>query len=198
MLSRPVTNSAFATRGYLLVWALLLCAACGGGAGGPLSIDGSYRGYSFPATDGTLTVEGVPGSGQTFSVLRISDHADLCSFLHAGQFTDANMLELHLGAVDNQGKLVPAFATGIYQGKPGGPGSHFANAYALFGAKCLSVAVPTTVSVTVVELEAGADGPSHLRGTYQLGFDTGDTMSGAFELGAGCAPVLGYRYVFCR
>ena len=165
--------------------------ACGAGTSKPsATFEGTVRGQTMKPADAISAPAHVSlaAIGADVIAIVISDSAGTCAKVSAGsEPAGARALVLFLGDVDGFTVTAPA-STGtfnVYDPSSGGlPPARVAVAtFGVNDAQCNPVAgqsaVATSGSVKITSISGAAYG-----GTYAIGFDTGETISGEFHTGS--------------
>jgi hypothetical protein len=165
---------------------LAAVAACGGNSSN--KVDGSYRGQSIDVTDAVLLPPQATTNGGAISVVVLESAADACILTQTRTLNNTRLVTVALGIVGAGGVLSSARQTGTYQ--IGGPtftaaGTNLAAVrFGVIGGCGLgTTADATSGSVKVDRVSTNADGSlAQLEGTFDAVFDTGEKMSGSFDV----------------
>ena len=181
------------SAGAATAFSCALLAACGGGS--PNQVSGSYKGQSIDVADAILMP--VRGSnGTAFSVVVFSSHSDACGFLQAQAANNSRFVGLALGIAAPGGLIVPPDSAGSYDvaAGPVQAGTKLASIQFAVVGSCgpgtTGTAVSGQVHVTSIKM-SGAEVQA-LAGTFDATFDTGDKLSGRFEV----SQCSGARIIF--
>ncbi len=156
---------------------LLLAAACSAPA-----VQGTVEGADYDLPDALL----VNADDASSSTLLISNNAGLCAEGQSGSYLqNTDFAEVALAQVDSAGTLSAPAVPGVYQignANPA-PGDLLAAAEVAAVANC-EFGRGCAATSGMVELDAistGSGGPHHLSGFMDLGFESGESMSGPFD-----------------
>lgn len=171
--------------------ALLLAAAACGGGGASATFTGAIAGQTMRPTDAIsspATVAFASGTAPVAAIV-ISDAGALCTRLAANlEPKSSRALILFLADVNGAtGAIQAPSGTGTYllfTFGSGAPPGHFAVAsFGVNDASCKQIAAQSATAVSgTVTLTGNSNGA--YAGTYDLSFDSGDRVQGAFHTAA--------------
>jgi hypothetical protein len=182
--------------GILACSLVALVTACGGSDN---KTDGSYHGQSIDMSDAVLLPPITDTDGNSLTAVVLESQSDACTLLQGQALNNTSAVSIALGIESPDGLIAPANVAGTYEITGSGfraPGTKLAAlTYAIFGscgAGTTAVAVSGTVHLSQVTTASNGT-LSGLEGTFEVKFDTGEGLSGAFKVGlcAGARLLLG-------
>jgi hypothetical protein len=164
----------------------VLIAACGGGPSN--EANGSYRGQSIDVSGAFLLPQQATSTGSAISVVVLSSADDACTRAQSSGINNTHILTIALGIAGANATLSPATKSGTYQVSRQtfvAAGTMLAGvSFGVIGTCGVGTqANAASGSVNVTRVATNPDGTvGALAGTFEAVFDTGEKMSGSFDV----------------